>query len=151
MPGKIVSKKDLAAIMGKAPQTLTIWQNEGMPYRKGEAVGDENQYDTSDVIDWYVRRQTGRVDPNSEKAALLKEQAEAARRKNLIAKGGIIEISALKIVLGRFCGALRQKIVACGMPKEERQALLKDIQAMEMADYQNMNQDEENADGSSAA
>jgi phage terminase Nu1 subunit (DNA packaging protein) len=135
MPGKIVSKNELAAVFGKTPKTLTIWQHEGMPFKAGAAVGDENQYDTSECIEWYARRQSGRVDPNAEKAALLKEQAESARRKNALAKGDVISLKDARTVVQRAAYAIRQKIVTSGLSHPDKQALLVDIQSLRGVDF----------------
>lgn len=145
MPGKIVSKNELAALFGKTPKTLTIWQHEGMPFRASEVVGTENQYDTAECIEWYVRRQSGKLDPNAEKAALVREQAEAARRKNAMAKGEVISVGAVKMVLDRWCSAVRQKIMQSRLGRAEKQAILADLRGMKGQDFREISPDDEEA------
>lgn len=136
MAGKIVNKHELAAILGKTPKTLTIWQAEGMPFAKSEANGAANEYNTAEVIGWLVRRETRTgPDPNTEKAALLREQAEAARRKNAREKGALIPLDHAKLVAQRAAYAIRQKIVTSGLSHADKQALLVDIQSLKTVDF----------------
>lgn len=54
--GLQVSKAELAEIVGRDERTLSRWQNEGMPVREiGLGRGNENQYDTEEVIGWLVK------------------------------------------------------------------------------------------------
>ena len=70
--GRQVSKADLAEIVGRDERTLSRWQREGMPVHEiGLGRGNENQYDTEEVIGWLVQvifplaplRYDGRVHP----------------------------------------------------------------------------------------
>ncbi len=135
MPGKIVSKNELAAIWDKTPKTLTIWQNQGMPHVKGANPGDENQYDTADCTNWRIARESGKADPNVEKAALLREQAEHARRRNAREKGETILMKDARMVVQRAAYAIRQKIVTSGLSHADKQALLVDIQSLRNVDF----------------
>ncbi len=143
MAGKIVNKHELCAITGKTAKTLTIWQAEGMPFVKSEANGAANDYNTAEVFEWYARRQSGRVDPNTEKAALLKEQAEAARRKNAVERGDVIQLAAVKSVLERFLAGARQRIMNSKMSRIEKQATLAELRAMKGADFSAIQPDED--------
>lgn len=143
MAGKIVNKHELAAILGKTPKTLTIWQAEGMPFAKSESNGAANEYNTAEVIAWLVRRETRTgPDPNSEKAALLKEQAEQARRRNAREKGELIPMTAARLVVQRAAYAIRQKIVTSGLSHSDKQALLIDIQSLRSVDFEQIDETE---------
>ena len=53
----VVTKAELAEIVGRDERTLSRWQNEGMPvqeFRTGR--GNENQYDTHAVFEWLLNR-----------------------------------------------------------------------------------------------
>lgn len=53
--GMKVTKAELAEIVGRDERTLSRWQNEGMPVLEfGLGRGNENQYDTEQVIAWLV-------------------------------------------------------------------------------------------------
>lgn len=143
MAGKVVNKHELAAILGKTPKTLTIWQAEGMPFAKSETNGAANDYNTAEVIAWLIRRETRTgPDPNTEKAALLKEQAEQARRRNAKEKGELIPAGAARLVVQRAAYAIRQKIVTCGMSHADKQALLVDIQSLREVDFESIDETE---------
>lgn len=142
MPGKIVSKNELAAFWDKTPKTLTIWQNQGMPYIKAPNPGEENQYDTAECTEWRIRRESGKVDPGAEKAALLKEQAEQARRRNAKEKGELIALKDARMVVQRAAYAIRQKIVTSGLSHADKQALLVDIQSLRNVDFTRIDETE---------
>lgn len=50
--GRIVSKKELAEIVGVSERTLTDWQEKGMPIKVHTSRGLANEYDTADVFKW---------------------------------------------------------------------------------------------------
>ncbi len=55
--GRTVSKLDLGEIVGRDERTLSRWQKEGMPVVQfGVGRGNENQYDTQEVIEWLMRQ-----------------------------------------------------------------------------------------------
>ena len=52
-----VTKAQLAEFVGRDERTLTRWQNEGMPVLEfGLGRGNENEYETTDVIRWMIDR-----------------------------------------------------------------------------------------------
>lgn len=54
--GKQVTKAELGEIVGRDERTLSRWQNEGMPvFEFGLGRGNENQYDTEQVIAWLIQ------------------------------------------------------------------------------------------------
>ncbi|MCY1428794.1 Phage DNA packaging protein Nu1 [compost metagenome] len=54
--GKQVTKAELGEIVGRDERTLSRWQNEGMPVQEfGLGRGNENRYDTEEVINWLVQ------------------------------------------------------------------------------------------------
>lgn len=136
MAGKLVNKTELAAIFGKSLKTISIWQDEGMPFAAAESDGRANEYNTEKVIEWYVRRQnkTG-PDVNEERAKLAAAQTEAARLRNDRTRGTVIDMETARTVVERAATAIRQKIVNSSMVLEEKQALLADIHGLRNVDF----------------
>jgi len=55
--GKTVNKRELAEFLGKTERALTDWQqDEGLPILRKGARGEENEYDTEQVVEWLVQR-----------------------------------------------------------------------------------------------
>lgn len=53
----IVTKAQLADIVGRDERTLSRWQTEGMPVLEfGTGRGNENEYDTHAVFEWLMNR-----------------------------------------------------------------------------------------------
>jgi len=59
--GKVVNKAELEQILGVSHQTLTEWQEQGLPLKRKGARGEENQYDTAEVIAWHTEREVRKV------------------------------------------------------------------------------------------
>lgn len=53
----IVNKAVLSDIIGKSERTLSTWQKNGMPIKFDGTRGEQNQYETADVINWIVDRE----------------------------------------------------------------------------------------------
>lgn len=85
--GRQVSKAELAEIVGRDERTLSRWQNEGMPVRHiGLGRGNENQYDTEEVIGWLVQVASlngAKESPKDRLDRLRGDQAELAMAKEL--------------------------------------------------------------------
>lgn len=137
-----LKKTELSAALNIDLKTITRWQASGLPFVSGTpggGRGQANTYNLPDVIRWWIRKETKNgLDSDEEKAKLLKEQAESARRKNALQAGDVISMKSVREILQRFCSGLRQKIVISAMTKEEKQALLMDIQAMRKTDFDNV-------------
>jgi len=95
--GRQVSKAELAEIVGRDERTLSRWQNEGMPVLEiGLGRGNENQYDTEEVIAWLlqlaalngkkesVRDRLDRIKGDREELALAKDLEEVVVAAELI-------------------------------------------------------------------
>lgn len=53
----IVTKAQLADIVGRDERTLSRWQTDGMPVLEfGTGRGNENEYDTRTVFEWLMNR-----------------------------------------------------------------------------------------------
>jgi hypothetical protein len=109
--GRLVSKAELAEIVGRDERTLSRWQNEGMPVREiGLGRGNENQYDTEEVIAWLlsiatlngkkesVRDRLDRIKGDREELALAKDLEEVVIVSDL-AEGYEAMVAAIQVEL----------------------------------------------------
>lgn len=109
--GRLVSKSDLAEIVGRDERTLSRWQNDGMPFVElGLGRGNENQYDTQHVIEWLVghaalngkkesvRDRLDRIKGDREELALAKDLEQVVIAADLI-DGYEAMITAAKVEL----------------------------------------------------
>jgi phage terminase Nu1 subunit (DNA packaging protein) len=144
MAGKIVTKTELSAILGKTPKTLTIWQAEGMPHTPGERPTDPITYNTHSVIDWLIAREAhGGLDLETERALLARQQTETARLRNEEKKGELVPLAAVVEIAQRAAFAIRQKIVSSKLTDDEKRALLIDINNLAGADYSSFARNDE--------
>ncbi|WP_236211339.1 terminase small subunit [Metapseudomonas otitidis] len=95
--GLTVTKAELADIVGRDERTLSRWQNDGMPVREiGLGRGNENQYDTAEVIEWLcqvaarngkkesTRDRLDRIRGDREELALAKDLEQLVVAEDLI-------------------------------------------------------------------
>ncbi len=83
--GRRVTKADLAEIVGRDERTLSRWQREGMPVVSvGLGRGNENEYDTEDVIGWLV--QVATLNGKKESARDRLDRLRADREEVALAK-----------------------------------------------------------------
>lgn len=102
--GMRVTKAQLAEIVGRDERTLSRWQNEGMPVLEiGLGRGNENWYDTEQVIEWLMR------------VASLNGQKESVRDRLDRIKGDREELALAKdlgevVVLSEFLSRFESMI-----------------------------------------
>lgn len=88
--GKTVNKAQLEEIVGLSHQTLTDYQAEGMPILARGARGEENQYDTAEVIAWLVKRalaRAGKTESQRDRESRLRGdlmELELAEKNNVL-------------------------------------------------------------------
>ncbi|WP_044871989.1 terminase small subunit [Pseudomonas sp. LFM046] len=95
--GKQVTKAELSEIVGRDERTLSRWQNDGMPVAEyGMGRGNENQYDTEQVIGWLIqiaalngkkesaRDRLDRIRADREEVALAKDLDEVVVAEEMI-------------------------------------------------------------------
>lgn len=74
-----VNKRQLSEIMGVTEQTLTNWQNEGLPVAVYAAKnGLSNEYETGDVVRWFVQKEISRLQLEKPRDRLDRVKAELA-------------------------------------------------------------------------
>jgi phage terminase Nu1 subunit (DNA packaging protein) len=121
--GLIVTKIQLAEILGVSDRTLTTWQKNGLPIKVDGARGEANKYDTEDVIEWMIARDvnaaiggTGggseKYDYETERARLTFHQANKVALEEDILRGTSILSSDVEAFQSRMIAAFRAKCLA---------------------------------------
>jgi phage terminase Nu1 subunit (DNA packaging protein) len=110
--GRIVSKKELAEIVGVSERTLSDWQEKGMPIKVHTSRGLANEYDTSEVFNWRVefvaggmRKENGRERKDNAMADLY--QIQVAEKSGRLVDGALFQ-KALETSITTAKTSLRQ-------------------------------------------
>jgi phage terminase Nu1 subunit (DNA packaging protein) len=120
----ICNKSKLADILGVTQTTLTMWQREGLPFATKR--GRDNAYETSDVIDWLLKRErtklsraateSGGIDIDHEKARKERALADKHEMDLSLRRGELLEASDVERVwLSRITAA---KTRLMGIPRK---------------------------------
>lgn len=109
--GMSVTKAALSDFLGRDERTLTRWQDDGMPVQEyGVGRGNENRYDTEEVIQWLMQRaalngkkesardRLDRVKADREELALAKDLGEVVVAADLIERFDAM-VTAAKVEL----------------------------------------------------
>lgn len=142
----LVNKAELAEILGRSERTLTTWQKQGLPIHSAGTRGQENLYQTSEVIDWLIRRELERaigagpdgeaISYEVERARLTKAQADHEELKVATLRGELLRSSDVERVQGAMVTAFRARALAIptraapqvvGMDQTEAEAFLGDL------------------------
>lgn len=120
--GKKVNKTELAEIVGYSADTITAWQSHPTFPIVSKGRGRQgNVYDTADVIQWLVTRETTKMtgsDPdqiynyNAEKGRLAKNQADHEELRVLEKQGVLVQVDQVERDLTARVLAARAKILA---------------------------------------
>lgn len=124
-----VTKKDIAAFFGKTERTIYDWENAGMPvYSRGDSA-TPNQYESTDVLNWYIRWRISKqvvtvggesYDNKVENARLRHHQANNEALKEAETAGRLLPVEEV-IDLGRaMVNAAKTKF--SGMASRVRQS-----------------------------
>jgi terminase small subunit / prophage DNA-packing protein len=117
----LVNKAELGDILGKSQPTLTTWQKQGMPIHVAGTRGQENLYDTVEVIDWLIRRSLEKVvvgddgeaiNYEAERARLTKAQANHEELKVEVLKGELIRAEVVERVQGGMVSSFRARCLS---------------------------------------
>lgn len=77
MKGTIVNKKQLADIIGYSERSITEFQKDpNFPIKLKAGRGSSNQYNTSDVIKWFVQRELSGDKQESAQERLTRVRAD---------------------------------------------------------------------------
>jgi len=88
--GKIVNQGELSEIMGVSDVSLWEWQKEGLPILRRGSRGEANEYDTAEVMVWWLEREMRRArirsprDVGIELDNRMKEIALAEKERQLV-------------------------------------------------------------------
>lgn len=108
----LVNKKTLSEIIGYSERTLTEWQKDpSFPIAKDGERGQSNNYDVSQVINWYVRKQvadSGVEKPRDRKDRLSADMLELEMAEKI---GGLVLANDVKQQITALVIAVRTEIL----------------------------------------
>jgi phage terminase Nu1 subunit (DNA packaging protein) len=90
--GKLVNKTELEQFLGLSHTTLTEYQDQGLPIQKKGNRGEENEYDTAEVVKWLVDRALARAGKSKTvlELELLELQVKEQRAKDALREGSLV-------------------------------------------------------------
>lgn len=129
----LVTRKELAALLGVHPQTITDWEGQGCPIAKRGGRGVSSKYRVSDVYQWRIdsARQVSEttLTLEQERARLAKAQADGKEMENRQRRGELLpraQVVAEGQALVRGWSAklrgLPRKLVNAGLVPRDREA-----------------------------
>lgn len=148
--GRQVTKAELAELVGRDERTLSRWQKEGMPVLEvGLGRGNENQYDTEEVIAWLVnvaalngkkesvRDRLDRIKGDREELALAKDLGEVVLAADLLERFEAAITAAKVELLNTFPENLASELSARYGVAVDEQLIREPIEAIltELASY----------------
>ncbi len=98
--GRQVNQTELSEILGVSDVTIWEWQKQDPPLpmaRRGER-GQQNLYDTADVIAWMVARAEARARTDKPQDRLARAQAERVELENEKTRGELVPASEVEPV-----------------------------------------------------
>lgn len=110
--GKIVSKAELAKILGKDEKTIFRWLKEGMPVEKQGARGTPSKFDTQKVIEWLISRSNNGKEMDAAKLRLTEAQARKAELEADVLEGTLIPQEKVKATWTKMIASMRSRILA---------------------------------------
>ena len=109
--GLQVNKAELAAILGISERSLTDWQKEGMPIVHVGERGESNQYDTEQVIAWWIERELKKVREESPRDELYRSQKRLADLQIAEQERTLVPIAEVEPAYERLVLAARQRLL----------------------------------------
>ena len=87
-----LNKKQLADLVGMSPRQVTFWIKAGMPHEGAGTRGSRLRIDPARALPWIIKHVSAAhgAPINQERQRLLRAQAEAAERENLVAEGELM-------------------------------------------------------------
>lgn len=115
--GALLTRRELAALLGKHMQTITKWEREGLPIAELGRRGRPSRYRETEVRDWLAAREAaaagdGRNDAVKQRAekerwqARLAEQMVMARSRELLPRAEVEKAWAAEVA------AVRSRLLA---------------------------------------
>src|SRR5258706_14361418 len=94
--GRIVNQRELSEITGTSQVSLWNWKKEGMPVVRSGENGQEDQYDTAQVIDWMLAREAAKYKQEGEKDRLARLQGDKIELELAELRGEMIPASKIE-------------------------------------------------------
>jgi len=92
----MATKRELAEIFGVTPRTIENWINKGVPVKTRGGRGIEWDFNTPDVIEWFIEYRTGsNSDLSKERANLAKAQAKKVNLEVRKLEGDLVSREAI--------------------------------------------------------
>lgn len=114
----LVNKRTLSEIIGKSERTITTWQKNGLPIAFDGVKGQQNRYETADVIEWLIDRAVGHgqesdsFDLDSERARLAHHQANKTALEEKVLAGKLIPQQTVEDVWGSMISSFRSRVLS---------------------------------------
>lgn len=115
--GLLVTRKQLADIFGAHMQTITKWEQEGMPVETRGARGKPSLYRSKACIEWYGRREAARgsddpaaLSPQAQRALLDEKRREDLDLRIRLRKGELIEVDEAARDLANVAAATKARL-----------------------------------------
>lgn len=106
--GKAVNKVELAEILTVSERTLTTWQEDPLfPIKFRGERGESNEYDTGEVIAWWIEREKGKIRVENPKDRLARLQSDEIELRLQERRGVLIPAGAVEPAWASLVGAAR--------------------------------------------
>jgi phage terminase Nu1 subunit (DNA packaging protein) len=142
----LFTRRGIASAFGVHMQTVTGWEQEGMPIALRGARGRPSMYRLPDCIEWKTTRDVKalgggeELSPQVEKALLDRKRREELELKILQRRGELVEVAdverefedcanAVKARLRRIPDAVADRVLTAGGPHAVKALLLAEIDA----------------------
>jgi phage terminase Nu1 subunit (DNA packaging protein) len=101
--GKLVNQAELSEILGVSDVTLWTWGKEGLPIaRSAELRGLAHEYDTADVIRWWLQRELTKAQVRSPRDRLDEVRAQREELALQRDRRELIDVKEIRPLLERF-------------------------------------------------
>ena len=101
-----VNQSELSNIVGRSDRQIRNWLDDGCPR------GEDDLYETVDVIDWMIRRNNGRASSSEQRTRLLRAQAEKAELEAARLRAELVPVDQVQKQWNRMLGAFRARTLA---------------------------------------
>jgi len=142
----LFTRRGLASAFDVHMQTVTGWEQDGMPIALRGARGRPSMYRLKDCIEWKTTRDVqalggaGELSPQAERALLDRRRREELEIKIRVRRGELVEAaeverdfedmaSAVKARLRRIPDAVADRVLKVSGPAEAKALLLAEIDA----------------------
>lgn len=108
----IVSKAELAKILGKDEKTIFRWLKEGIPIIEHGSRGKESKFDTEAVIEWLIARATNGKEIEAARLRLTLAQARNAELDADEKEGRLIPLESMGALWSNVLTSFRARILS---------------------------------------